>query len=337
VDPVPLTVSDKPCSELSSQGFKFRKSAPVCSQSNLGECQTESATFATSVDFCQATGARLCTATELTAGVTAGSGCGNDYRLVWSSTPCTGGFYTTMGKGGSELTCSSTDLSLSTRCCADVEDVPVPTVSAKSCDDLSDLKFKFRSSADVCAQSDLDPTPTSACITRKGSGTGADFKGALGFCTAVGARLCSAEELEDGVAKGTGCSNDNRNVWSATKCTSADGKGYFSVAGSGASSTRTCASGTRLLSARCCADVVAAAKSGSMAVDDDSSLGHSDNSTNDVANQTSLIVALSVVAMIALIIVVAIVRKYRLTPRLAKVEAMSTTTNIAFSVDEAAC
>ena len=89
------------------------------------------------VAICAAIGARLCTAKELTADETRGSGCGHDAEMIWSSTPCDGGGRLT-AIGSSEeaparvsdgsctnlrrcTNCTATsETSPGVRCCADV-------------------------------------------------------------------------------------------------------------------------------------------------------------------------------------------------------------------------
>eukprot|EP01052_Picozoa_sp_SAG31_P002559 SAG31_NODE_91_length_26366_cov_6.792211_7_plen_192_part_00 len=44
------------------------------------------ATYAEAVEFCRAMGGRLCTAEEMEAGCTAGTGCEHDWDLLWTST-----------------------------------------------------------------------------------------------------------------------------------------------------------------------------------------------------------------------------------------------------------
>ena len=51
---------------------------------NFGACQ-HALTYAQNVAWCGAMGARLCTRAELQADCTAGTGCGHDGDLVWSS------------------------------------------------------------------------------------------------------------------------------------------------------------------------------------------------------------------------------------------------------------
>ena len=87
------------------------------------------------------------------------------------------------------------------------------------------------------------------------------FTHASRICKDLGARLCTAQELKDKEAKGTGCGHDNVQTWSSTPC---DGqKGYLSMKGDG-SGDPVCNGddrGKRIggglsadLAVRCCAD-----------------------------------------------------------------------------------
>lgn len=82
---------------------------------------------------------------------------------------------------------------------------------------------------------------------------------AAAYCEAVGARLCTADELGDNEAANTGCNLDGSRVWSSTVCYGDGGLvGHLSQAGSAeslASAPRTCNTDADMLAARCCADV----------------------------------------------------------------------------------
>ena len=61
---------------------------PGCSiwgESDAGWPCTRDKTFAEAEAICQSVGARLCTATELADGCTAGTGCQFDFELIWGA------------------------------------------------------------------------------------------------------------------------------------------------------------------------------------------------------------------------------------------------------------
>lgn len=114
------------CDELAWPNAVDFGSVNVCGESsiNLGGCSgLLNSTQAN--HFCTAAGARLCTLTELENDETRKTGCGLDSRLVWSSSPCTGGYYVAYGSSAfpSPLTCSLTSNEQYARCCADVFDI----------------------------------------------------------------------------------------------------------------------------------------------------------------------------------------------------------------------
>ena len=71
----------------------------------------------------------------------------------------------------------------------------------------------------------------------------------------AGGRLCTADELEDAVGKGTGCGYDGKKMWSSTPCatTSSGVTKYYVVHGNGQNSLCT-GPNARNKYASCCAD-----------------------------------------------------------------------------------
>ena len=62
-----------------------------------GACPT-ARSWADANNYCEnVMGARLCSAREAQAGIPSGSGCGLDDKYIWTSTPCTGGYFSTVG------------------------------------------------------------------------------------------------------------------------------------------------------------------------------------------------------------------------------------------------
>ena len=57
----------------------------VFGASNSGWPCSRDKTFAEAKAICEAAGARLCTAAELAAGCTAGTGCQFDFELIWGT------------------------------------------------------------------------------------------------------------------------------------------------------------------------------------------------------------------------------------------------------------
>ena len=102
-----------------------RRTGTSCSASRIsGQCHRSLVTHTEAAEVCDTVGARLCTRPELELDFARGSGCGNDNRMIWTSTRCTGlhsGWAATPGStrmnAGSQ--CGGTGAELgAVRCCA---------------------------------------------------------------------------------------------------------------------------------------------------------------------------------------------------------------------------
>ena len=202
----------------------------VCGMSPIDGTCNNNIQHATANAICVNAGARLCTLAEVQANAAASTGCGFDSKLVWTSTPCgVDSMFATMGKydfNSAPQCLSLTDNTVSaTRCCADRVDttaVVVPeeawdgipaagTLSVKSCTELS---WKFMYGNNVCGASAING------VCHKTSKT---FNEAVDVCSAVGARLCTAAEVEANAVAATGCAIDSLLVWTSTPCSDTDG------------------------------------------------------------------------------------------------------------------
>jgi hypothetical protein len=72
-------------------------------------------------------------------------------------------------------------------------------------------------------------------------------------CAEIGARLCTAAELEQKVGLGGGCGHDREHAWSSSSCRADDQSGIVSVQGDGAG-TRCEIDSTAQFATICCAD-----------------------------------------------------------------------------------
>jgi hypothetical protein len=109
--------------------------------------------------------------------------------------------------------------------CVTASPTPVPTVSPTPEPTCDDNQYKGKSSR-TCGEIGAPLAPSSynvcghsrnsrgRCMPRRGQ-TAAQSENQ---CAAIGARLCTAEELQRGETRGSGCNMDNRLVWSATPC-----------------------------------------------------------------------------------------------------------------------
>ena len=126
-----LGLSDKTCAEL---GFTVditvrNDSLDVCGSGTTDgskqsdKCFSYPTTWQVAYDECRAIGARLCTKDEIVNFETAKTGCGNDNKLVWTSTECdVGKYYTPRGQGGTFLMecTAATEATKAVQCCGDV-------------------------------------------------------------------------------------------------------------------------------------------------------------------------------------------------------------------------
>ena len=86
------------------QRSQYAKNNGACAVSSLvpssGGCKAvcfNKQQQATAEDVCIANGARLCSVIEIKGKVAVGSGCGIDFKTVWTSTPCVKGFMAIKG------------------------------------------------------------------------------------------------------------------------------------------------------------------------------------------------------------------------------------------------
>jgi len=123
LSPPPLSAST--CEDLGWRNTAQYGSKVVCGESDLGlgGC-SGTVDWAGAKLFCEAAGARLCSAAELKSNEARGTGCGYDTAVVWSQDACADGYTAMFGatSGGSAMSCTAADdaSGIKTRCCADV-------------------------------------------------------------------------------------------------------------------------------------------------------------------------------------------------------------------------
>jgi len=189
------------CSNTNPGGWTKKAHCSVFAWSEVPGCSA--ADWDTALGLCEDAGGRLCTREELKMNCAAGSGCSANNYMVWSSTSDVDSMKYYLVQGASIASCTETSCATrladgeelwSVRCCAEVD--PGNWIQNAGCSVYS------QSLIQTCAVEDLD--------------TASDF------CTLIGGRLCSKEELESDCAKDSGCSMDSKMVWSNTQdeCTS---------------------------------------------------------------------------------------------------------------------
>ena len=259
--PVASVVSAAACATL---GWAFKlDNTRVCGASKInGKCHKGTAILAKASKVCKNAGGRLCSVQELAAGAAHATGCGMDNAWVWTNTECEGGAMIALGKHQPEqpARCSKIDMNgkHSVRCCADrhsdvvtvpvvIKKTPPPVASVVSAAACATLGWAFKlDNTRVCGASK---------INGKCHKESASLAKASNVCGAVGARLCSVQEITAGAAHDTGCGMDKSWVWTSTEC-----EGGAMVA-SGKHQTPQCVPFGSMHSVRCCADTSAAAPS----------------------------------------------------------------------------
>ena len=196
--------------------------------------------------LCKASGARLCTISELDTATAEKPGCGLDNSMVWTGEQCGANsfFATTGAKSDVDAVCLPASDTVAVRCCT----AEVPTSAAEQ--------------EAVAAEKPAPTKPTTIiglskvgkkekCFSEK-KGKGVSPKKAAKVCKASGARLCTASELRTDVAAGTGCSLDKEMVWTSESC----GVDSFLVTtGANTKVAAECRAESEEASVRCCMDV----------------------------------------------------------------------------------
>ena len=154
--------------------------------------------------LCNSIGGRLCTKEELESGCSIGSGCGNDGKLVWSSTEYfVGDDFSSpdpqhwVACGSSENSCTFQNYLVDNeelhevRCCSDT---------------LIDGGFQQYNGCSIWGVSQLFGT----CYHSR------TWEQAYYVCHSRGARLCTKDELLGDCTAGSGCGHDADLIWSST-------------------------------------------------------------------------------------------------------------------------
>ena len=270
VDPV-AEMSGKPCESLKWAIKPWRGSDTQlsCGKSLTGGKCMRDVTHTKAHDQCRSVGARLCRADELQADVALNTGCGLNRKAVWTSDRCNGGFVVAAGSSLEPIhVCkpASDTNTYAARCCADTQSAiserfpfasgsvtnTAPT-AAKTCEQLGWKTKAGPGGSKVCAASRVRAKKNAKATL------GCPSKGLLSFvaaekqCAKIGARLCSAAELNQNVAKNTGCRLDKALVWTKDSC---QGGGSMVAGGSSLAKDQPfcSAKGTARYSVRCCAD-----------------------------------------------------------------------------------
>lgn len=241
---LPEVSSRRSCETL---GWATELGAKVCAtvpRTKDGQCPPLM-NYKQAEDLCLTNGARLCTSAELSTLTGQDEFCQSDNARVFTSNVCAfdNQVLTQPGLGKNLVNnpkkCSSKADKMRVKCCADASataripeieqqapamltqtqfspsqpqvEQPQPR-STMSCDVLNWPVNPTSTNTKVCATSQVQPQTPTKCSRAT------NFASAKSLCSKLGARVCTAEELDQGVAVGTGCGADNKRVWTSTAC-----------------------------------------------------------------------------------------------------------------------
>lgn len=226
-----------------------------CGVGGDAQCN-HNATFEQAWRYCYAAGARLCTLNEIQGGCTAGIGCGHDADMMWTASvsppapppPIVASDAQVQGLlsqiavtenvnhfvacgSGRYTECGTNTMSADNRefhevaCCSDsplvgfVKRNPSPTVSCPyaSRGAGGTTSLVCSSSGDWVNSQDCGVTANTVNCNYN-----ATYMQAVQYCTAAGARLCTADEILDQCTTTLGCGHDADMLWSSTSVPRAD-------------------------------------------------------------------------------------------------------------------
>eukprot|EP00045_Choanoeca_perplexa_P017655 m.261284 g.261284 ORF g.261284 m.261284 type:complete len:2833 (+) comp17596_c0_seq5:884-9382(+) len=265
----PVT-SKRSCQDLGWVGSPDSKRLDVCAAATdpiTGKCftdaiQGEAMTYSQAEATCSKLGARLCTIYELRRGEATSTGCNVDATFAWSATEC--------GRCGNEAysayrvhpageQCVDHYKTAAVRCCADAStaEAQLTGLSSRTCGELgwSPSRTEFDTFGHVCAASAVSSTDGEAsCPT-----AATPFAVAEQYCASLGARLCSAEEVEAEETRGSGCGFDLKRIWTRSPCEN----GFYTMPGASYATTikKECTASSDAAFVRCCADEIAISSS----------------------------------------------------------------------------
>jgi hypothetical protein len=152
-------------------------------------------------------GARLCTPQELADDCTRGSGCSHDADQIWTSAETSPSCHCDCAHGETaaqymiQWGASNNNLNGDAPVAANADS----THEVRCCSDVKMDSFSQRSGCSVWAESNIPTCEDASTWTE-----------AVTQCDAIGARLCTAQELSDDCTRGSGCGHDGDHIWSST-------------------------------------------------------------------------------------------------------------------------
>jgi hypothetical protein len=222
----------------------------VWGESEINGVCNSAKTHAEAVEICNAVGARLCTKEELLADCPRGTGCQFDKELNWSSSPvlpctsdasCDDGRLCTINTCGVNGKCTATP---NPGC--DTMSVVCGSSGSGACNNKPVLEADPNELHEVrcCSDTSLGNgwKQHTNCLTAGFDAWGESeingvcnsaktYTEAVNICGAVGARLCSKEELLADCPRGTGCNFDREYNWSSSAYTAPIGGEPLAIGG----------------------------------------------------------------------------------------------------------
>jgi len=203
---------------VSSKTYQHRypDSCSVWGASISGTCGVAPATYTAAKQYCEDDGARLCTREEMRNDCTKYTGCDLDASQIWTSSPAedhcmcqcmnhdSGSHLLAKGSGSGETEAAANTDSHKVRCCSDY------ALAGRNA--AGWLAYRQKGDCSVWGASELQPSIPEAvnCVSA------ATYSEAEAHCLADGARLCTAEEVNNGCTLETGCNFDGSMIWTMT-------------------------------------------------------------------------------------------------------------------------
>mmetsp|Transcript_40853 Transcript_40853/g.69825 ORF Transcript_40853/g.69825 Transcript_40853/m.69825 type:complete len:282 (-) Transcript_40853:42-887(-) len=220
------------CSDVEKPGWMKRDRCDIWSQTEIDGVCHSAVTFFEAVVICAKAGGRVCTKDELLNDCTRGSGCGTNAGMVWSAdtwAPCVTDAECEDGLECTTNTCGGDGICVVTEE-ANCLQVTACGSSEGSCKNWplreADPTFHFHH-VRCCSNSKLGPEwvnnpscpgvwgasevgpPGEECQLLK------TYDEAVAACDAVGARICTADEMLSDCTKDSGCKLNNKISWTS--------------------------------------------------------------------------------------------------------------------------
>jgi len=206
------------CSDVAIAGWRKNNACGIWGQSKFsGVCHSKKM-FESAVAICSASGARLCTKSEIEEKCSANTGCEFNFELIWSSTSGypsnaptkypTNKFLTSSSPSAVDnvgthwVMCGSEGLCIEDNTMARDSDLH----EVRCCSDIAIAGWRKNDACGIWGKSKFN----GVCHAKK------KFESAVAICYDNGGRLCTKSELEEKCSANTGCKFNEELMWSST-------------------------------------------------------------------------------------------------------------------------